>query len=240
MITDTMKSTDALTDRRTPLDLSPEEFAEIGHRLVDDLAVLMAGMRGRPLTSGEGPDEIRALLDSGARLPEEGTDAGLLMKDVSELLIDHSLYNAHPRFFGYITAGAAPIGILADLLASGVNPNLGAWALSPMASEIEDQAVRWIAELVGFPAGGDGVLTSGGNVANMLGFFAARAAKAGWNVRQRGMQDAAARRLRIYGSRGTHTWIQKAADLSGLGADSIRWIETDARERMRPDRLLAR
>lgn len=239
MITEAMRSTDPLTERSTPLELSPEQFAEIGHRLVDDIAELLAGMRTRPLTTGEGPDEIRALLDSRAPLPEDGSDPAVLVKDVSELLIEHSLYNSHPRFFGYITAPAAPIGILSDMLASAVNPNLGAWTLSPVASEIEAQAVRWIADLVGFPQAGDGVLTSGGNVANMLGFFAARAAKAGWDVRQEGMFAAEGRILRVYGSKGTHTWIQKAADLSGLGAASIRWIETDEHGRIRPDRLRA-
>jgi glutamate/tyrosine decarboxylase-like PLP-dependent enzyme len=228
-----------LMDRRTPLDLDPEQFAEMGHRLVDDIAALLDGMRTRPLTSGEGPEEVRALLDAAAPLPEEGTNASTLLRDTTRLLVDHSLYNSHPRFFGYITASAAPIGILGDFLASAINPNLGGWTLSPVASEIEDQAVRWIAELVGFPAGGGGVLTSGGNVANMLGFWAARVAKAGWDVREHGMRDEDARTLRVYGSEGTHTWIQKAADLSGLGAQAIRWIETDPDGRMRVDALRA-
>lgn len=228
-----------LENRKTPIDLSPEEFAEIGHRLVDDIAVLLAGMRTRPLTSGETPEEIRGLLDASASLPEQGMEASELMRQATDLLVDHSLYNSHPRFFGYITAPAAPIGILGDMLAAAVNQNLGAWKLSPMASEMEDQAVRWIADLVGFPAGGDGVLTSGGNVANMLGFYAARAAMADWDVRRGGTVDSDARPLRIYGSRGTHTWIQKAADLSGMGADSIRWVDTDDHERIRMDRLRA-
>lgn len=224
-------------DRSTPLDMTPEQFARIGHRLVDDLAELLGSLRDRPLGPDATPEEIRAVLDADAPLPEEGTGASELMRETTRMLIDHSLYNAHPRFFGYITAGAAPIGVLADLLASGTNPNLGGWALSPMASEIEDQAVRWIAELVGFPAGGDGVLTSGGNVANMLGLYAARAAKAGWDVRAQGMRSTDSATLRVYASAGTHTWIQKAADLSGLGSDSIRWIGTDAFERMDLDAL---
>lgn len=219
--------------RTTPIDMSAEEFSEIGHRLIDDLTELLRGMRTRPLGPGESPEEIRELLDANAPLPQEGMDASVLMRETTELLVDHSLYNSHPRFFGYITAPAAPIGILGDLLASAINPNVGGWSLSPMASEIEDQAVRWIADLVGFPEGGGGVLTSGGNVANMLGFWAARAAKSGWDVRADGMRGGEGRVLRVYGSAGTHTWIQKAADLSGMGSSSIRWIETDDDERMK-------
>ena len=230
----------SLCGRRTPLDLDPDEFAAMGHRLVDDLAALLGGLRARTLTPGVEPEDVRRSLDSVAPLPEGGTDPGPLLMETTRLLVDHSLYNAHPRFFGYITAGAAPMGILADFLAAAINPNVGGWSLSPVASEMEEQAVRWIAELVGFPVGGDGILVSGGNVANMLGFWAGRAAKAGWDVRARGMLDEAARPLRAYASEGTHTWIQKATDLSGLGVDSVRWVETDAQGRMRLDHLRAR
>lgn len=220
-------------DRRTPLDLTPEEFASIGHRLVDDLADMLGQLRTRPLTPGESAEEIRGHLDAAAGLPEHGSDAASLMSETTRLLVDHSLFNAHPRFFGYIMGAPGPLGMLADLLAAGVNPNLGGWPISPMASEVEDQTVRWIAELVGFPSGGDGVLVSGGNVANMLGVWAARAARAGWDVRTDGMRAAEARDLRMYAARGTHTWIQKAADLSGLGSRSIRWIDVDERGRMK-------
>jgi glutamate/tyrosine decarboxylase-like PLP-dependent enzyme len=122
--------------------------------------------------------------------------------------------------------------MLGDLLAAAINPNVGSSALAPMATEIEAQAVRWIAELVGFPAGGDGVLVSGGNMANMVGFWAARAQRVKWDVREHGMRAQGARDLRVYGSKGTHTWIQKAADLSGLGAGSIRWVDTDEEGRI--------
>jgi len=229
----------SLEGRKAPIDISPEEFAAIGHRLVDDVAALLGDLRNRRLGPDETPEQIRGHLGADAPLPEEGTDAAALMREATDLLVEHSLYNAHPRFFGYITAGAAPIGVLGDLLASAVNPNLGGWSLSPMASEIEDQTVRWIADLVGFPAGGDGVLVSGGNVANMLGFWAARASKAGWDVRESGMRAAAARPLCAYGAKGTHTWIQKAADLAGMGSTAIRWIETDERDRIKIDVLRA-
>jgi len=215
-----------LERRQTPLEMTGDEFAELGHRLVDEIASLLDSMRDRRLGPDETPAEIRSFLGSDAPLPEHGTEAPELLSRATELLLPHSLYNGHPRFFGYITAGAAPMGILADFLAAAVNPNLGGWTLSPMASEMESQAVRWIAELVGYPAGGDGVLVSGGNMANMLGFWAARAAKATWDVRQEGLRASEARTLRAYVPLGTHTWIQKAADLSGMGADGVRWVPT--------------
>ena len=218
----------ALAGRRTPVELAPDDFARIGHKLVDDVAELLRTMRERPLGPGETPQQVRAALGADRPLPREASDPGEVLAEATELLFAHSVFNAHPRFFGYITAGAAPLGILGEMLASAVNPNVGGWSLSPMASEMEAQAVRWIAELVGFPAGGGGLLVSGGNVANMLAVWAARATAEGWDVRADGMRAAESRGLRVYGSAGTHTWIQKAADLSGLGTSSIRWIETDA------------
>jgi len=165
-------------------------------------------------------------------LPEEGSDPEALLDAASRLIPDHSLFNGHPRFFGYITSSPAPIGMLADLLASAVNPNVGGWLLSPAASEVEGQTVRWIAELIGYPPDCGGLLVSGGNMANFVCFFAARVAGAPWDVRAAGVNDGPRPRLRCYGSAETHTWIQKAADLAGLGTEAIRWIPTDDRQRM--------
>ena len=131
----------------------------------------------------------------------------------------NSTFNGHPRFFGYITSSAAPIGALADMLAAAVNSNCGAWGLSPMATEIERQAIRWIAELIGYSPDAGGILVSGGNVANMVCLIAAIRAKAGWDVRARGVGDT--HRMRVYASSEVHTWLQKGADICGLGTDSF-------------------
>src|SRR4029079_10183235 len=116
-----------------------------------------------------------------------------LLEEASKILFDHSLFNGHPRFWGYITSSAAPIGALADLLASAVNPNCGAWTLSPAATEIEAQTIRWIADLVGYPRDGGGLLVSGGNMANMVGFLAARRVRVPWNVREAGVAESGSR-----------------------------------------------
>jgi glutamate/tyrosine decarboxylase-like PLP-dependent enzyme len=98
--------------------------------------------------------------------------------------------------------------------------------LSPAATEIEVETVRWIAELIGFPTTAGGILVSGGNMANFVPFFAARAAQPDWKIRAEGATGPGGRRLRAYVSAETHTWIQKAADLSGIGTDAVRWIPT--------------
>ena len=218
--------------RHSPLAMDAATFRALGHRLVDQVATLLEAVPRGPVTRDQSPSTVRDALDLSGPLPESGMDAGPLLERTARLLFDHSLFNGHPRFFGYITAPPAPIGIFGDFLAAAVNPNVGAWTLSPAATEIESQTVRWIAELIGYPADCGGLLVSGGNMANFVCFMAARAAKAGWNVREQGFAGEPGRRLRVYASAETHTWIQKAADLGGLGTAAIRWIPTDASLRM--------
>jgi len=221
---------DTLRGRTAPLDMTAADFRTAGHRLVDQIAGWLDTLASGRVTHDESPAEVRDALRADRGLPDTGMDAQALLDEAAQLLFDHSLFNGHPRFFGYITSSPAPIGALGDLLASAINQNVGAWRLSPMATEIEAQTVRWIAELIGFPAGCGGLLVSGGNMANFVCFLAARAAKAP-EARTGGLR-AGSGPLLAYGSMETHTWIQKAADMFGLGTDAIRWIPIDAEQRM--------
>lgn len=222
---------EALRRRKAPLEMEPGEFRDIGHRLVDQLADRLANLRDQLVTPDESPADLRAVLGAEQALPSAGSDAGRLVSEATGLLFDHSLFNAHPRFFGYITSSPAPIGMFGDFLAAALNQNVGAWRLAPLATEIERQVVRWIAELIGFPTTCGGLLVSGGNMANLVCFVAARAAKAPWDVRKEGLSREGGPLL-VYASTETHTWIQKAADLFGLGTDAIRWMPADVEQRM--------
>jgi aromatic-L-amino-acid/L-tryptophan decarboxylase len=223
-----MQSTDS---REVPLRLSADEFRNLGHALVNEIAAFLETLPVRPVRSAATPEQMRTLLPAGG-LPETGTDAAALLGSTARLLFENSTFNGHPRFFGYITSSPAHVGILGDLLASAVNPNCGSATLAPLATEIETQTVRWIAEFLGYPAECGGLLVSGGNVANFTCFLAARTRMASWNVREGGLVAEDARRFTVYASAETHTWIQKAADLFGLGTAAIRWIPTDADLRM--------
>jgi len=222
---------DVTSRRHSALAMDASVFRSLGHQLVDQLASLLDGVPSGPVTRERTPTGVRQALGLTGPLPEDGEAAGPLLERTARLLFEQSLFNAHPRFFGYITASPAPIGILGDFLASALNPNVGAWALSPAATEIESQAIRWIASLIRYDTACGGIFVSGGNMANIVCFLAARAAKASWSVREQGVAGSA-RQLRVYCSAETHTWIQKAADLSGLGTASIRWIPSDSALRM--------
>lgn len=219
--------------RHAPLAMDGASFRRAGHALVETIAGFLDSLPDRPVTRDQSPEAIREFVGGEASLPESGTDVDALLERSAKLLFDHSLFNGHPRFLGYVTSSPAPVGMLGDFLAAAVNQNVGAWRLSPVASEIEAQTIRWIAELVGFPRGCGGLLVSGGNMANVVGVLAARTAAGGSEVRSVGVGGPDAAPMRVYASSETHTWIQKAVDIAGLGTDAIRWIPVDGRLQMK-------
>jgi aromatic-L-amino-acid decarboxylase len=130
-----MKEPQALSSRSAALDMPPDEFRRLGHQMVDRIADFLTSLPERPVTPGETRQALQALLGGGS-VPAQGVEPERLLEEAATLLFDHSLLNGHPRFWGYITSSAAPIGALGDLLAAAVNPNVGAGVLSPIATEI--------------------------------------------------------------------------------------------------------
>jgi aromatic-L-amino-acid/L-tryptophan decarboxylase len=216
--------------RESPIEVNKAEFKKIGYALVDTIADFMHTIPERPVTTGETPKQIQAILGH-APLPEQGTCVSDLFSRTAALLLDHSLLNGHPKFFGYITSSPAPIGALADFLAAAVNPNVGANILSPMATAIEKQTVQWLAAFIGVSPAYRGILVSGGNMANFTAFLAARTAKAPKHFKEDGLGNTGGKMV-MYCSKATHTWVEKAAILFGHGSNAIRWIPTDADRKM--------
>ena len=224
--------------QREAVHLTPDEFRALGNDLVERIAAFLDRLPSLPVTPGESAEAVRALLPVGG-LPEQGAEPAALLAETAEMLFAHSLFNGHPRFFGYITSSPAPLGMLADLLAAAVNSNVAFFSAAPAATEIETQAIRWIAELIGYPTDCGGLFVSGGNMANFVALLAARASRSGWDVRTRGMAPGGGR-LRIYASSETHTWLQKSADLAGLGTEAISWIPADCHGRITADAVRER
>jgi len=218
------------TKRVSPLEMSGEEFREAGHEIVERIAEFIDSIGQRKVTTGESPDDILRITGTPP-LPQEGKPAKDIIMEVAGLLTGHSLFNGHPKFMGYVTSSAAPAGALADLLAAAVNPNVGANILSPSATEMEKQTIKWLAEMIGLDASYGGVLVSGGNMANFTGFLAARTAKAPESIKETGLRGLD-NQMVFYCSDATHTWIEKAANLFGFGTSSIRWIKTSADNRI--------
>jgi glutamate/tyrosine decarboxylase-like PLP-dependent enzyme len=216
--------------RNTALQISKEEFKKAGYYLVDILADFYNTIADKPVTSGETPNQIKDVLGNDS-LPENATPVFAIIERAADLLIKHSLFNGHPKFFGYITSSPAPIGALADMLAAGINPNVGANILSPVATAIEKQTVKWLSEFIGVSTSWGGILVSGGNMANLTAFLAARNAKSPKGLKEEGLRSAAAEMI-FYCSKATHTWIEKAAALFGHGTKAIGWVPVDSDNKM--------
>jgi aromatic-L-amino-acid/L-tryptophan decarboxylase len=172
-------------------------------------------------------ERVRALLD--ARLPEEPTAAFEALDDVARIL-DESIAQPRPRYFAFIGSSGLPIGVVGDALASCYDVNLARYAAA--ATEVERQAVRWVAEFVGFPSDA-GSFTSGGTVSNLTALAAARErALPGCRL-----EGPAGRRAAIYGSDEVHYSVRRAVEILGLGAKSLRIVPMDADHRLRPEAL---
>lgn len=227
---DSTKTRRMKSSRTTPLEITKNEFRKVGHDLIDTIGEFNATIRDKQVTVGAKPAQIRSLLGQKS-LPENGMEVSELMAKSTALLFENSLFNGHPKFMGYITASPAPIGILGDLLASATNPNVGAYILSPVATEIEKQTIQWLCEFIGVPTSYGGIFVSGGNMANFTAFLAARTAKAPTDFKEEGLINSS-KKLIVYCSKTTHTWIEKAAILFGHGSKSVRWIATDSNNKM--------
>ena len=116
--------------RKSSIEMGKEEFRKIGYQLIDDISDFINSIDQKPVTPNESPSQLQNILGD-LSLPENGKPATELISKTTDLLFNHSLLNGHPKFLGYITSSAAPIGALADLLAASVNPNVGAHILSP-------------------------------------------------------------------------------------------------------------
>jgi glutamate/tyrosine decarboxylase-like PLP-dependent enzyme len=152
-----------------------------------------------------------------------------------ELVFDWGTFPGHPRFMGYITGAGTVPGVAADLLAAGLNMNVGGWRLSPWATEIELQLTKWLAQQFGLPETAGGLVVSGGAMANFVALKAARDHQAGWDVRKEGVLGGPP--LTLYASDEVHVVTDRAADMLGLGTGAVRKIAIADDYRMRTDRL---
>jgi glutamate/tyrosine decarboxylase-like PLP-dependent enzyme len=216
---------------RSSFDLPPDEVRRLGYLAADAVAEHREKLESRPVFGKVGRDA--SLFDEP--LPEEGRPFEEVLAFVREHVIPFPFGNSHPRFFGFINATADPVGITADYLAAAMNPNC--WGGDHAAVHVENEVMRWIAQMLGYPQTAEGILVSGGSMANFTALAAARRAMTPGNVREDGLAGEGRPRLVVYASDQVHHCVDKAVDLLGIGTRQLRKIETDGRFRIRVNLL---
>jgi aromatic-L-amino-acid/L-tryptophan decarboxylase len=225
-----------VTDRPAPvtdLDWAPGRAREFTDRIAGLYEEFLTRLRELPVTHGRPAGEVREAV--AIEVPEDPMPDADLFAYLRDVVFRHSSYPGHPRFMAYVSGAGTVPGAAADLLAAGINMNLGGWILSPAGSEIEFQLMRTFADWFGLPPGSGGIVVSGGAMANFVALKAARDHTAGWNVRRDGV--AAGPPLAMYMSGETHVVSTRAADMLGLGTQAVRLVPVDEGFRVRVDAL---
>ena len=215
----------SLETLRAEESLDPEDWDELrslGHRMVDDLLTYLQTVRERPVWRPI-PADVRSFFKGPVPRKPEGAERAYA--DFREQVLPHPMGNIHPRFWGWVMGTGTPLGALAEMLAAGMNPNMGGGDHVP--NLVEAQVLDWCKEMLGFPPEASGLLVSGGSMANLVGLTVARNARAGFDVRRQGVRGASGP-LTVYASVETHSSIQKGVELLGLGSEALRLVPVNA------------
>ena len=214
--------------------MTPEEFRQVGHQLIDWIADYRAGVGELPVMSQVAPGEIRARLPAAP--PEEGEPFAAILGDVDRLILPGISHWQHPRFFAYFPANASLASVLGDLLSSGLGTLGLSWQSSPALTELEETVTDWMRQMLGLSAAWSGVIQDSASTSTLVALLTARE-RATDHGQARGGLQAEARPLVVYSSTQSHSSVEKAALLAGFGRENVRAIATDERHALRVDAL---
>ena len=210
-------------------DLDPDDwpsFRAQAHAMLDDMIDNMASIREGPVWK---PMSAADRLPFKASMPRDPSPAAQVHQDFMAQVLPSGAGNLHPRFMGWVHGGGTAIGMLAEMLAGGLNANLGGRDQAPI--EVERQVVRWVAELIGMPQSASGLFVTGASMANFVAVLVARTHALGAASRTDGVAASGAR-LVAYASAAAHNCVPRAMDMAGLGSGALRAIPTDSEGRM--------
>ncbi|MBH5401071.1 aspartate aminotransferase family protein [Bradyrhizobium sp. CNPSo 4010] len=202
------------------------EFRALAHLMLDETIDGIANVRARPVWRPI-PDGVRAAFR--ADVPREASDLAEVYREFSEHVAPYATGNLHPGFMGWVHGGGTAVGMLAEMLAAGLNANLGGRDHMPI--EVERQIVDWMRRLFLFPESASGIFVTGTSMANLMAVLVARTTALGTLARQHGIGNDGAL-LTAYTSQAAHGCISRAMDIAGLGTDALRKIAVDADHRI--------
>lgn len=214
----------------TEYTLDPHDWSEfrlLGHQMLDDIIDHLSTLRDQPAWQ-QMPEQVKEAFTASVPYEPEGAEA--TYQDFVKNVLPYPNGNLHPRFFGWVQGNGTPVAMLADMLASALNPHLAGFNQAPAL--VEHQVLAWLTELMGMPMGTSGILCSGGTMANIVGLAVARHAKAGFDVRESGLQGAEQPRLLVYCSSETHSWAKRGMELLGFGNRALHHVPVDVAYRM--------
>ena len=200
---------------RSPLELDGESMRRLGYQVIDRLVERAAAMREGPAWQPGDRTELEQLV--GGPPDELPGDAAALVDHLLTAIVPHGQRPDHPRFLGYVPGAATWPAVMGDLLATGCNIFAGSWIGSSGATAVELEVLAWFCSWLGYPASAEGILTSGGSEANLLGVLCARNAV---------LADDATGGV-VYLSSETHSSVDRALRAAGFAADAIRHLPVD-------------
>ena len=217
--------------------MTAEEFRRHGYAVIDWIADYYARVESFPVLSQVKPGSIRAALPVNA--PERGEPFEAMMADMERIILPGITHWQSPNFFAFFPANTSGPAILGDLLSSGLGVQGMLWATSPACTELETHVLDWLVDLLGLPeqfkssSAGGGVIQDTASSATLCALLAARERATGYQTNVQGGTG----RLVAYVSTQTHSSVEKAVKVAGIGSKQLRAISVDARFAMQPEAL---
>lgn len=218
--------------------MTPAEFRQHGHELIDWIADYYERIESLPVLSQVEPGEIRAALPPHP--PEQGVSFTEMMKDVEQIIMPGVTHWQSPNFYAFFPSNTSGPGILGELLSAGLGVQGMLWLTSPACTELETHMMDWLVEMLGLPerfkssSSGGGVIQDTASNAALCALLAARERATGYASNEWGIDNV---RLRAYTSTQAHSSLAKAMGIIGLGRQNMHTVETDETFAMRPDAL---
>ena len=201
-------------------------FRRQAHRMLDDILDYVENIRDRPVWQPIPPD-VRERFRG--ELPREPSDLAAVHEEFTRYILPFAAGNVHPGFMGWVHGAGTPVGVVSEMLAAGLNANLGGRDHIPI--EVERQVAGWMRKLFGFPESASGLFVTGASMANLIGVLVARDTELGFETRCAGV-EAGSKRLTAYASAAVHGCVGRALDIAGIGSDALRRIAVDSRYRI--------
>ena len=213
--------------------MNPEEFRRHAHELVDWMADYLRDVRTYPVESQVEPRQIiDALPAHPPNLSEPFAD---IFADFEKIIMPGVTHWQHPSFFGYFPANSSPPSLLAEMLTATLGAQCMIWQTSPAAAELEERVMRWLGEMIGLPPSFEGVIQDTASTATLCSILTAREKVSNYAVNARGFNGE--EKYTLYCSTETHSSIEKAVKIAGLGKDKLRKIPVDGTYALIPGEL---